>query len=254
MRRRYPILEFDNTLKAVLEPKRVVGPIDAPVHCVVCFFQDVIEKLCRDGQAKMIACQKSEIGSHPVYEICLNGRRLGVFHPGIGAPLASALLEEVIALGFKKFIACGGAASLDRDVAYGDIIVPAAAVRDEGTSYRYLPPGREVYASREGIAAIEAVLKEHQLDYVVSKTWTTDGVYRQTRARIRKRRSEGCLVVEMEAAAFFAVAQFRNITFAQVLYAADDVSGSEWSARNLDRMDTLRQKLFWLAAEACIVL
>src|SRR5215469_7475924 len=38
--------------------------------------------------------------------------------------------------------------------------------------------------------------------YVRGKTWTTDGLYRETRARINRRGREGCVVVEMEAAAF----------------------------------------------------
>jgi uridine phosphorylase len=63
---------------------------------------------------------------------------------------------------------------LDADIAVGHIIVPAAAVRDEGTSYHYLPPARKVGASPEAIAAIEKVLQAHNCAYIVSKTWTTD--------------------------------------------------------------------------------
>ena len=75
--------------------------------------------------------------------------RVALFHPGVGAPLAAGLLEEVIASGCKKFIACGGAGVLDREIAVGHLIVPTAAIRDEGTSYHYLPPGREVSPSPE---------------------------------------------------------------------------------------------------------
>ncbi len=56
---------------------------------------------------------RSEIGTHPLYEIEHDGRKLALFHPGVGAPLAAALLEEVIARGCRKFIACGGAGVLD---------------------------------------------------------------------------------------------------------------------------------------------
>ena len=48
MRRDYPILEFDPTLEAVIEPAQVIAPVDAPERCVVCFFQDVISKLRQD--------------------------------------------------------------------------------------------------------------------------------------------------------------------------------------------------------------
>lgn len=156
--------------------------------------------------------------------------------------------------GCKKFIACGGAGVLEKGIAVGHIVVPRAAVRDEGTSYHYLPPAREVSASSEGIAAIERVLKEHRMDYIISKTWTTDAPYRETPEKVRLRKSEGCLTVEMEAAAFFAVAQFRGIVFAQMLYGGDDVSGSDWDTRGWGSRIEIREKLFWLAAEACLTL
>ena len=164
------------------------------------------------------------------------------------------MLETAIALGCTKFISCGGAGVLDRDIAVGHIIVPQSAVRDEGTSYHYLEPSREVAASPEGIAAIERVLQERNVDYIVSKTWTTDAPYRETPAKVKLRRSEGCLAVDMEAAAFFAVAQFRGVTLAQMLYGGDDVSGEEWDDRGWVKQTTVREKLFWLAAEACLTL
>jgi uridine phosphorylase len=254
MHREYPILEFDTALEAILEPKRLIHPIDIPEHAVVCFFQDVITKLSQQHKARVIKHLKSEIGTHPVYELNLDGKRLAVFHPGVGAPLAAGMLEEVIALGCSKFIACGGAGVLDGTLAIGHIIVPTTAIRDEGTSYHYLPPGREVSANPEGVAAIENVLQAHQCEYILSKTWTTDAIYRETEAKVQRRKAEGCITVEMEAAAFFAVAQFRNVQFAQLLYGGDDVSGSEWDSRLWDSHTSVREKLFWLAAEACLSL
>ncbi len=254
MQEEYPILEFDATLEAILEPQRLLRPIDIPQHVIVCFFQDVITQLSQRHTTHIIKHLKSEIGTHPIYEVDIEGKRLAVFHPGIGGPLAGAILEEVIALGGKKFIACGGAGVLDGTLAVGHIIVPAAAVRDEGTSYHYLPPGREVSADPEAVAAIEAVLKAHQCAYVVGKTWTTDAIYRETRAKVQRRRAEGCLTVEMEAASFFAIAQFRKVQFAQLLYGGDDVSSEKWDSRHWDTHTSVREKLFWLAVEACLSL
>src|SRR5215467_1720374 len=173
MQHDYPILEFDSTLEAMLEPRRIIKPIDIPEHAVSCFFQDVITQLSQRHATRVIKHLKSEIGTHPVYELELDGKLLAVFHPGVGAPLAAGLLEEVIALGCKKFIACGGAGVLDGTLAVGHIIVPTAAIRDEGTSYHYLPPGREVSAHPEGVAAIEQVLQAHDCEYILTKTWTT---------------------------------------------------------------------------------
>jgi len=248
-----PILEFDASAEAVIEPRRVIRAKDVPEHAVVCFFQDVIAKLDADGRVKVIARHRSEIGTHPLYELEVTGKRLAVFHPGVGAPLAAAMLEEVIARGCRKFIACGGAGVLDGDIAAGHLVVPAVAIRDEGTSYHYLPPGREVSASVEGVTAIESVLRAHHLPYVVAKTWTTDAIYRETPAKVQRRKAEGCVTVEMEAAAFFAVARFRGVLFAQILYGGDDLSGPEWDARHWTT-HTVREELFWIAAEACLKL
>lgn len=253
MRRDYPILEFDPTAEAVIEPRRIIQPLDVPEHCVICFFREALTPLIENGQTRRLAEFNWEDGAHALYETPVDGRRLAFFHPGVGAPVASGMLEAAIAMGCRKFIACGGAGVLEREIAVGHLVVPDAAVRDEGTSYHYLPPAREVAASREGVRAIETVLQRHGVPYQVGKTWTTDAPYRETPAKVQLRRSEGCLTVEMEAAAFFAIAQFRGVTFAQLLYGGDDVSGEEWDRRNWDR-HTIRERLFWLAAEACLAL
>jgi uridine phosphorylase len=251
-RSKYPILEFDSTPEAMLEPKRLIKPRDVPEHAVACFFQDVISKLAESHAARVVKHLRSEIGTHPVYELEVDGRRLAVFHPGVGAPLCAAMLEEVIALGCQKFVACGGAGVLEPDIAVGHVLVPVSAVRDEGTSYHYLPPGREVSAAPKAVAAIEEALQADGVEYLVTKTWTTDAIYRETSRKIRRRKEEGCVTVEMEAAAFFAVAQFRGVPFGQILYGGDDLSGAQWDSRHWNSHTSIREKLFWLAAEACL--
>jgi len=253
-RRDYPILEYDPSPTAIIEASCHIEPADVPEHCVPCFFQDVITRLLDEERAKEIACMGSEMGRHPLYEIEVEGRRVAVYQPGITAAFAAAMLEEVIAFGCRKFIACGGAGVLDRDIAVGHVVVPSAAVRDEGASYHYLPPSREVEPSPEGLAAIERVLKKRDVDYVVGKTWTTDGIYRETKEKVALRRSEGCLTVEMEASAFFAVAEFRKVPFAMLLYGGDDVSGEEWDRRDWQKRKGTREGLLWLAVEACLLL
>ena len=254
MQHSYPILEYDPTPEAIIEPGRVLKPLDIPQHCVVCFFQDVINQLNDEKRLTLVTNLRSEIGQHPVFQVDFDGKPFVIFHPGVGAPLAVGLLEEMIALGCRKFIACGGSGVLDREIAVGHLVVPHSAVRDEGTSYHYLPPAREVSASPLAVEAIVQTLTAHHVEHLVSKTWTTDAIYRETPAKIKLRRDEGCLTVEMEAAAFFAVAQFRNVAFGQILYGGDDISGDVWDHRHWDKQASIREKLFWLAAEACLLL
>jgi uridine phosphorylase len=249
-----PILEFDPAPTAVIEPSDTIEPIDVPPHAIVCFFQDVIEKVVSEHDGHAIDHMVSEIGRNPIYELAYTGRRLALVHPGVGAPLAAGFLEELIARGCRTFIACGGAGVLVPDVALGHVIVPTAAVRDEGTSYHYLPAGREVEPTRQAVEAIVATLERHHVPYVTGKTWTTDALYRETRGKVERRVAEGCLTVEMEAAAFFAVAAFRGVSFGQLLYAGDDLSGDAWDNRGWDDHSSGRELLFRLAAEACLSL
>ena len=250
----YPILEFDPDTTAFIEPHELLQPIDISRRCVLCFFQDVLQELLSAGQLHFVHNLGSEIGHNPVYKMSVDRVQIAVVHPGVGAPLAAGFLDELIALGCRDFIACGGCGVLDGAIGLGHVVVPATAVRDEGTSYHYLPPSREVAANPAAVQAIEQALQKHHVPYVVGKTWTTDAVYRETPTRIARRRAEGCHVVEMEAAAFFAVAQFRGVRFGQLLYGGDDLTGDTWDGRNWQKESSTRARLFQLAVEACLLL
>lgn len=255
MHQDYPILEFDGSPEAILEPKRLIQPLpEMPEHGVITFFQDVITHFVEQGPAREIHAVTSEIGRHPIYVHESHGRPVAIFHPGIGGPLAAGILEEVIALGCRKFVACGGAGVLNRELAVGHLVVPNAAVRDEGTSYHYLPPSREAAPTPAALAAVLATLQRRNVDYVVAKTWTTDAIYRETRPRMALRRAEGCVTVEMEAAALFAVAQFRRVELAQILYSGDNLDADEWDSRGWDDRWDVRTILVELAAEACLAI
>lgn len=248
----YPILEHDYNAEAKIEPSRIIRPRDVPEHCVISFFREVNEKIVTEKQAKVIVPNRWEDGAHPVYEIEHEGNRLAFFHPGVGAPIAVGLLEEVIAFGCRKFVVIGGAGVLEKNCEVGKLFLVSSAVRDEGVSYHYLPPAREVLANPDVIQTLEAVLQQKALPYQRIKTWTTDAPYRETQSTIERRRAEGCVTVEMEAASLLAVAQFRKVHLGQILYAGDDLSGDQWTNRGWQSRKEIRENLFWLAAEACL--
>ncbi len=227
---------------------------DVPEHCVICFFKEVVDNVVFEHDARTLVEFRWEDGPHTLYEIDYHGQRLAFFQPGVGAPLAAGLLEEFIAVGCRKFIVCGGCGVLQKDIAVGQLVVVTGALRDEGVSYHYLPPGREVTAHPQGVAALQSACVAHSLPFRLGKTWTTDAPYRETAAKIAARRAEGCLTVEMEAAALMAVAEFRGVTLGQVLYGGDDLSGEQWDHRDWQSRQEIRAQLFWLAAEACVKL
>lgn len=246
-----PLTEFDADSPALIDPQPARTSGEIPERAVVCFFRDVIDEICRDGRAEVVATFSGEYGSHELFSLQVGDRRVAVFHPGVGAPLACGLLEEAIATGCRMFVACGGAGAVVPGLALGHVVVPHGAVRDEGTSYHYLPPSREVSADRAATAVLCAVLDEHGVPYVAGKTWTTDAPYRETQAKVAARRREGCITVEMETAAFLAVAHHRGVTFGQYLYAGDDVSGETWDHRHW-HTSSARRDLFWLSVEAVL--
>lgn len=248
----YPILEFDPSKEAMVEPSQVIKQHDVSEHCVICFFKEVIDEIVADKQAKIVVNNHWEDGPHPIFETIRDGRRLAFFHPGVGAALSAGLLEEVIAFGCRKFIVCGGCGVLEKSLGVGHLVVVTGAIRDEGVSYHYLPAGREVKANHLAITTLINLLMNRNLPFQVGKTWTTDAPYRETQAKIAKRREEGCLTVEMEAAALFAVAEFRSVILGQVLYSGDDLSGDHWDNREWQSRRGVRKNLFWLAADACL--
>lgn len=252
MKKNIPLLDFDPEWEAIIEPTKIIKHRDVPEHCVLCFFREVIEDSKEQLKLQPLHPVKSEMGEIPVYAGEYNGIEIGVVPAAVGSPLAAAFLEEIIARGGRKFIACGGAGVLDKSISSGEIVIPTSALRDEGTSYHYLPPDRDAYPSEKAVEVIIQTLENRKCSYVKGKTWTTDAFYRETPKKVARRKEQGCITVEMEAAALFAVAEFRGVELGQLLYGGDDVSGIEWDPREFGQKIPARDSLFWLSVEACV--
>jgi len=238
-----PLLEFDSDKTALIEPAMMHRKHDLPEACVMIFYADVIHKLSGEGILK-------KAYTLATYGITI--QPVDVFTAS--TPIAAAILEELIALGCRRFVACGSGGVLKPELKRGSVVIPSSAVRDEGTSYHYLPPSRTVEMNPGIVVKLKKVLQKHHINYETGKTWTTDGFYRETKKKIAERKKENCLIVEMECAAFLAVAKFRDIAFGQYLSAGDDVSGDEWDSRMVSDKMPFKEKLFWLSVEACLSL
>lgn len=251
-KKEFPLLEFDGVSNNIIEISKLVDKIDMSDRVVICFFNEVIGKLAKEGKLKEIYAIENQIGVNPVYELEYNGEKVTVVHPGVGAPLAVSIMEEVIAIGGRKFISCGSGGVLRKDIAVGHVIVPNAAVRDEGTSYHYVEASREIEVNDKAVKAIEKTLREHKCDYLLGKTWTTDSIFRETRDKAQLRKEEGCIAVEMECSALAALAQYRKVIFGQMIYGGDDISCDDWDPREEHDRTSVREKLFWFAVEAAL--
>lgn len=248
---KYPILEFDSCRDAYIEPANLIKSIDIAECCVISFFRDVIEMKNKNGQLRQVASVHSETLDIPIYETIYDGKRVALVLGFLGSSGSAALLEELVAFGCRKFIVCGGAGVLQKDIVVGHLIIPTSAVRDEGVSYHYMEPSREVACNKDIIEVIESEFNKDGIKYIKGKTWTTDAFYRETKEKVALRISEGCVTVEMEAAAFFAVAKFRDVVLGQILYGGDDLSGEEWDGRSWNSRTDVRQNLVDLSIKIC---
>lgn len=241
-----PLLEDDLGAPGMIEPTAVRrARADFPDAAVLCFFPEILDALAADGARRLARLVEDR---RPVWAVPGYGAPLAVAQPGIGGPSAVLAMEELIALGCRRFVAVGGAGALLPELTMGHALVVGSAVRDEGTSFHYAPPGRLLEADPAGVAALVGALDAAGLPHRVCRTWTTDAVYRETRDRVRRRTAEGCAVVEMEAAAFLAVARYRRVGFAQLLLAADSLAGEEWQHRGWTTAHEIRAALFRVAA------
>lgn len=243
----FPILEFDSA-DAIIEPSTRQQRLDVPVAAVACFFPPLIDELVAAYGGVAVASLPS---LRPLHVIQWNGQPLAIFYPGMGSGLSAVVLDRVIAMGCTSIVACGGAGALV-DLPMGQVVIPSSAVRDEGASYHYLAPAREVNA----VPKVLGILKETALGQggpvIVGKTWTTDGFFRTTRSKLDQRVSEGCITIEMEVASLLAVAEKRGANFGQYLYAGDNLAGVDWDHREWTQAVLVQRRVFELAAEAAL--
>ena len=249
-----PILEYDSDKSAVLMPNHDNISVQLPSKAVFAFLGDEIDQYALSRKATIVANFESATKVYPIYvleekvkkkvgdkldenadekldessdekveeetqEICL-------VQAPVGAPAAVQILDWLISYGVREVVSAGSCGSLV-DYAENVFLVPYKALRDEGTSYHYLPPSRYVDVSERSRRAILQTLQAHNLPHHEVKTWTTDGFFRETKGKVASRKQEGCAVVEMECSALAACAQMRGIVWGEILYTADTLHDVE---------------------------
>jgi uridine phosphorylase len=142
---------------------------------------------------------------------------------GRGAPAAGLVTEQLGAFGIREIISVGTAAALHDCLGPGMIVVCTRAVRDEGLSHHYLPPGRYAEPSSSLTAVLAGRLSLGCRPTRQGATWTTDAPYRETREEITCYGKAGVLTCDMEAAGIFAVARYRGMRAAAIFSIADSL-------------------------------
>ncbi len=219
---------------AFINPTDSVSPVEGfPEICISTFSRQIIDRIAALDHVEKIADMYTANGTNPVYKLTYRGREFALFLSLVGAPAAVCCLEEMIALGARKFVYFGCCGVLDDDKVNGRLIIPTAAIREEGTSYHYLPPGTEIAPDSCDTELLKSCMETSGYPHVCGKIWTTDAIYRETTDAIRSYRELGCVGTDMEYSALLAAARYRGVRFVQFLFGADSLSGEEWQQRDL---------------------
>ena len=221
-----PLLEFDPSPQAVIMPNWEGLDLNLPRKAVFAFLGEYIDTYAAAHGAKKAGVFISATKHFPVWVLSHKGEEICLCQAPVGAAAAAQLMDWLIGYGVREIISAGSCGALE-PIAEGTFLIPTRALRDEGTSYHYAPPSRYVDVSSDAVDAIKKTLMEHGLTCREVTSWSTDGFYRETADKVRRRREEGCSVVEMECAALAACARLRHILWGQILYTADSLAHVE---------------------------
>ena len=215
-----------------------LGNLRAPESVVLCLYNGVIKRLAWRYAARRVTAFQCDL-----YLLKRINGKVGVAgNFGMGAPALTALAEQMIAWGSTRLIILSLAGGMQSDLIPGSIVIGDRAIRDEGTSYHYLPPAEEVSADMALVASISKALENQGLSYSIGTTWSTDAAYRETSEEARYFQNKGVKTVDMESAGLFAVGQVRQVPTASVFVVGDSLSGTRWDVPNDMRSLHLRFK------------
>lgn len=247
--------EFDKNKSAIINAFDIIKPIDGfPKIAVSCFSKFTFDRLVNELNAVKITSTYIANMEIPIYKANYKGLEVALFTSYVGAPGCVAVIEDIFAMGAEKLIVFGTCGVLDSSIDDCSIIIPNKAMRDEGTSFHYAPHSNEIGVNPKYVDVFENILDHYNLKYHIGKVWTTDGIYRETHDKVKLRKSQGCICVDMECSALAALAQFREKDIFHFFYAADNLDCEEWDARSLsneanplqkDRIATLAMELAW---------
>ncbi|MGE5145525.1 MAG: nucleoside phosphorylase, partial [Candidatus Eiseniibacteriota bacterium] len=166
---------------------------------------DIVRRVRRDGRAR-------PFDAWPCYHTALDtftlgGQTVGIVGCAVGAPFAVLIAEQLFACGCRLLLSVTSAGQITPAGPTPYFVVIDRALRDEGTSYHYVPPGDFADADPRLVALAKDAFDRSGLPVIVGPTWTTDAPYRETAEAIDAARSKGMLAVEMEAAALYAFAR-----------------------------------------------
>jgi uridine phosphorylase len=192
------------------EARRQKGLLDAPVPriCVLDPDGDIVRQLKTAGRAHLDpawACYHTDL-----YRTTQEGLELGLVGCAVGAPFAVLVAEQLFASGCCLLISMTSAGRLAEVRQPPYFVLIETALRDEGTSYHYLPPAEFSTANPKLLGRVDGAFSHLHVAVETGATWTTDAPFRETAETIAAMKAKGLLAVEMEAAALYAFGEARR--------------------------------------------
>jgi purine-nucleoside phosphorylase len=199
------VFEPSSLLREARRQKKV-SEGSVPEICVLDPDGDLSRHL-RDSGAKRNqhwACYHTEM-----YDLILKGRTLGVIGCAVGAPYAVLVAEQLFVSDCRLLISVTSAGQLVQTGEPPYFVLIDRALRDEGTSYHYLPPDSYAHLRPE-LNPLADQVQGAMGGIVRGGAWTTDAPFRETAEAVAFAQSENLLAVEMEAAGLYAFAKAQS--------------------------------------------
>lgn len=225
-----PILEYDTESPEIIPPNKGAEHLHLPEKCVFAFVSDTINQYAKEHNAEIIEYFETTTKTFPIYIVKENNETYTLAQAPLGASASAQFLDTLIACGCKKIISTGSCGVLI-NIEENEFLIPVKALRDEGTSYQYLPAERYITLDQQMQNAIRSTMDQHNIPHTDCIAWTTDGFFRETIDMVNYRKEEGCSCVEMECAALAACAKKRNAQFGQFFFTADSLANLEHDER-----------------------
>lgn len=189
------------------EARRQKHLLECPVPevCVLDPDGDLVTYLKREGEAEKNecwACYHSDL-----YNYKLNGTEIGLIPCVVGASYAVLVAEQLFASGCKLLISVTSAGNIAENPTSKRFALITEAIRDEGTSYHYLPAEQPAVLSGSILQQIRSGSRDTDAPFFEAKSWTTDAPYRETQSAIDAMENREVVCVEMEASALYAFAE-----------------------------------------------
>jgi purine-nucleoside phosphorylase len=195
----------ENLLREARRQKNL-NECPVPKVCVLDPDGDIVRYLRKNG-AKLNscwACYHSEMYTSQYHDL-----ELGIVGCAVGASYAVLLAEQLFVSGCQLLISITSAGKLNETISK-DYVLIGDTIRDEGTSYHYLPSDQKAQLDRNIQHKLSELFANPMVSVQGGKSWTTDAPYRETATAIADAKKNGADCVEMEASALYAFSKVKS--------------------------------------------